>query len=169
MYNSGQHCIVQYSTVQYYSTAQYSTVQIHVVHTCTCTYIYNIIYEIIISTCMYNSGQHCIVQYSTVQYYSTAQYSTVQIHVVHTCTCTYIYNIIYEIIISTCMYNSGQHCIVQYSTEQYYSTAQYSTVQIHVVHTCTCAQGCGNIELTTRHFGLFSPLLSCFPYTLYTV
>ena len=28
------------------------------------------------------------------------------------------------------------------------------------------SQGCGNIA---RHFDLFSPLLSCFPYTLYTV
>ena len=32
---------------------------------------------------------------------------------------------------------------------------------------CICTQGCGNIELTTGHFDLFSPLLSCSPYTLY--
>ena len=30
-------------------------------------------------------------------------------------------------------------------------------------------QRCGNIEPTTRHFGLFLPLLSCSPYPLYTV
>ena len=30
-------------------------------------------------------------------------------------------------------------------------------------------RGCGNIEPTTRHFDLFSPPLSCSPYTLYTV
>ena len=31
------------------------------------------------------------------------------------------------------------------------------------------SQGCGNIEPTARHFDLFSPLVSCSPYTLYTV
>ena len=29
-------------------------------------------------------------------------------------------------------------------------------------------QKCGNIEPITGHFDLFSPLLSCSPYTLYT-
>ena len=52
----------------------------------------------------------------------------------------------------------------------------------HHVYTCTCTctcscvytctihvQGCGNIEPIAGHFGLFLPLLSCSPYTLYTV
>ena len=30
-------------------------------------------------------------------------------------------------------------------------------------------QGCGNSEPTAGHFGLFSSLLFCSPYTLYTV
>ena len=30
-------------------------------------------------------------------------------------------------------------------------------------------QGCGNIEPTAGHFDLFSSLLSCSPYTMYTV
>ena len=30
-------------------------------------------------------------------------------------------------------------------------------------------ENCGNIERTAGQFDLFSPLLSCFPYTLYTV
>ena len=35
---------------------------------------------------------------------------------------------------------------------------------------CMCSiQGCGNIDLTCGHFDLFSPPLSCSPYTLYTV
>ena len=52
---------------------------------------------------------------------------------------------------------------------------------MYIRYTCTCtcrcistmyyAQGCGNIEPTAGHFGLFLPFLSCFPYTctLYTV
>ena len=31
------------------------------------------------------------------------------------------------------------------------------------------SQGCGNIEPTAGHFGLILLLLSCSPYTLYTV
>ena len=31
------------------------------------------------------------------------------------------------------------------------------------------AQGCGNVEPTAGHFGLFLPFLSCSSYTLYTV
>ena len=34
---------------------------------------------------------------------------------------------------------------------------------------CISLQGCGNIEPTTGHFDLFSPLLSCSPYTLYAI
>ena len=40
--------------------------------------------------------------------------------------------------------------------------------------TCTCTytymymQGCGNTEPTAGHFDLYSPLLSCSSYTLYT-
>ena len=46
---------------------------------------------------------------------------------------------------------------------------------MHIRYTCTCistmyyAQGCGNIEPTAGHFGLFLSFLSCSSYTLYTV
>ena len=40
---------------------------------------------------------------------------------------------------------------------------------IHLIYIQTWGQGCGNIEPTAGHFGLFLPLLSCSPYTLYTV
>ena len=48
-----------------------------------------------------------------------------------------------------------------------YSFHHNKTHNVHV-H-CTCTQGCGNIEPTAEDFGLFLPLLSCSPYTLYTV
>ena len=41
----------------------------------------------------------------------------------------------------------------------------YSTCTYMYMYT----QRCGIIELTTGHFYLFSPLLACSPYTLYTV
>ena len=37
-----------------------------------------------------------------------------------------------------------------------------------VIFVCIYMQGYGNIEPTTGHFDLFSSLLSCSPYTLYT-
>ena len=43
------------------------------------------------------------------------------------------------------------------------------TAVLHVyVHLYVYA-GCGNIEQPAGHFSLFSSLLSCSPYTLYTV
>ena len=33
----------------------------------------------------------------------------------------------------------------------------------------TCIQGCGKLEPTVRHFDLYTSLLSCSPYTLYTI
>ena len=50
-----------------------------------------------------------------------------------------------------------------------------STILVTIVHLhtlpnqyITSYQGCGNCESTAGHFGLFLPLLSCSPYTLYT-
>ena len=44
------------------------------------------------------------------------------------------------------------------------------TLYVHMYTVCTQGCGhCGNIELITRHFDLFSLLLSCSSITLYTV
>ena len=47
--------------------------------------------------------------------------------------------------------------------------AHLKYILIPISEFARCMQGCGNIEPTTRHFDLFSSLLSCSPYTSYTV
>ena len=41
-------------------------------------------------------------------------------------------------------------------------------IKIWKKHYNYCHHGCGNSERTAGHFGLFSTLLSCSPFTLYT-
>ena len=43
------------------------------------------------------------------------------------------------------------------------------TITMVTITMVTYRQGCDNIDQTTGHFGLFVLLLSCSPYTMYTV
>ena len=83
---------------------------------------------------------------------------------------SYLHMHVFDGIIHSCKYETHTHHIYNYIWS--YSVAgkyilligSFDDIIIYIY-----IQGCGNSEPIAGHFGLFSLLLSCSPYTLYTV
>ena len=69
----------------------------------------------------------------------------------------------------TFLRHHNSYTVLNYHIQYYNIHREYYIALFTVYISSTNGQRCGNIEPTNGHFDLFSSLLSCSQYTLYTV